>query len=235
LTPGPDPTSKGKTSNLLRADLHIHSAYSMDCSTSLDEIIERCNQTGINCVAIADHGTAEGSLALKKMDALNVIIAEEILTDYGEIIGLFLQETIPSGLSAEETVFKIKDQGGLVCIPHPFDVIRPSALKYECLVNIVDDIDVIEVFNARNHFTACNDKAKKFAREFNKLSSAGSDAHTANEIGKTYIEMPEFKNRDDFINSLSQGIIHGHLSSPFVHFNSTASKLKKRFIHYKES
>lgn len=226
---------KEKTNNLIRADLHIHSFYSMDCSTSFKEIIERCNQTGINCLAIADHGTADGSLALKKMDAINVIVAEEILTDYGEIIGLFLQETIPSGLSAEKTVSRIKEQNGLVCIPHPFDVIRPSALKYECLINIVEDIDIIEVFNARNHFSACNDKAKKFARQFNKLSSAGSDAHTANEIGKTYVEMPEFKTREDFINSLSQGIIHGQLSSPFVHFNSTASKIKKRFIHNKES
>lgn len=220
---------------MLHVDLHIHSIYSMDCSTSLDEIIRRCNQTGINCVAIADHGTAEGSLALQKMDALNVIIAEEILTDYGEIMGLFLQETIPSGLSAEETVSRIKEQNGLVCIPHPFDIIRPSALRYECLINIMDDVDIIEVFNARNHFPACNHKAELLAKQFNKLCGAGSDAHTANEIGKTFIEMPEFNNRDDFIYSISQGTIHGHLSSPLVHFSSTASKIKKHIIHNKES
>jgi predicted metal-dependent phosphoesterase TrpH len=219
---------------LLHVDLHVHTVYSMDCSTSLDEIVQRCKEKTIDCVAIADHGTTDGAFALKKMNSLKVIIAEEVLTPFGEIMGLFLKETIPSGLSAEDTVSRIKEQDGLVCIPHPFDIIRPSALKYECLINIIDEVDIIEVFNARNYFPTCNTKAEVLATQFDKLRSAGSDAHTAQEIGKTYIEMPEFETKEDFLKSIAQGTVHGQLSGPFVHFSSTASKIKKRFSHNKE-
>jgi predicted metal-dependent phosphoesterase TrpH len=219
---------------LLHVDLHVHTVYSMDCSTSLEEIVGRCNETGINCIAISDHGTTDGAHTLKNMASLKVIIAEEILTPYGEIMGMFLKETIPSGLSVEDAVNQIKKQSGLICIPHPFDIIRPSALKYENLISIIDDVDIIEVFNARNHFPGCNHKAEIFASKFNKLCSAGSDAHTAQEIGNTYVEMPDFNTKDEFIKSLSQGRIHGKLSSPLVHFDSTSSKIKKRFTHSKE-
>jgi predicted metal-dependent phosphoesterase TrpH len=205
----------------------------MDCSTTLEEIVDRCKKTGINCIAISDHGTADGALKFKNIDFPKIIVAEEILTTHGEIMGLFLKDTIPSGMSAEDTVTHIKQQNGLVCIPHPFDIVRPSALKYECLINIIEDVDIIEVFNARNHFSSCNQKAELLASQFDKLRSAGSDAHTAQEIGKTYIEMPDFDTKEDFLKSLAQGTIHGKMASPLVHFNSTANKIKKRLGHKK--
>ena len=118
---------------MLKADFHIHTRYSMDCNTPLDKLIERCIERGVNCVAIADHGTAEGALKLKEMAPFKIIIAEEILTPEGEIMGMFLQETIASGLSVEETLSRIKAQDGLVCIPHPFDRFRPSAMRLETL------------------------------------------------------------------------------------------------------
>jgi hypothetical protein len=101
----------------------------MDCDTPLEKIINRCLEVGINCVAIADHGTAEGALKMQGIAPFSVIVAEEILTPHGEIMGMFLKETIPSGLSIEETISRIRAQDGLVNIPHPFEVIRHSSLN----------------------------------------------------------------------------------------------------------
>ena len=95
----------------------------------LEKIIERCQKVGINCIALCDHGTAEGALKMREIAPFTVIVAEEILTPYGEIMGMFLEETIPSGLSVPETIARIRAQGGLVCIPHPFDTFRHSALR----------------------------------------------------------------------------------------------------------
>ncbi|UCD53775.1 MAG: PHP domain-containing protein, partial [Dehalococcoidia bacterium] len=113
---------------MLKADLHIHTEYSMDCGMPLEQIISRCLEMGINCIAISDHGTAEGALKMQSVAPFPVIVAEEILTSHGEIMGMFLKETIPSGLSVEQTVSQIKAQGALVNIPHPYDIFRQSTL-----------------------------------------------------------------------------------------------------------
>ena len=114
-----------RLTKLLKADLHIHTEYSMDCNMPLKKIINRCLETGVNCIAIADHGTIEGALKMQTIAPFPVIVAEEILTLHGEIMGMFLTEGIPSGLSVEQTMSRIKAQGALVCIPHPFDIFRP--------------------------------------------------------------------------------------------------------------
>jgi predicted metal-dependent phosphoesterase TrpH len=213
---------------LLKADLHIHTKYSIDCTTPLEKIISRCLELGINCIAIADHGTAEGGLKMQAMAPFPVIVAEEILTPYGEIMGMFLKETIPSGLSVEETISRIRAQGGLVNIPHPFDSIRHSALNGKIVEEIVEHIDLMEVFNARSLFTADSTKAQAFAQKHGIVQSAGSDAHTLPEIGNAYVEMPEFNGRDDFLQALAQGKIHGHRTNPAVHFFSNWARLKKQ-------
>ncbi len=141
---------------MLKADLHIHSCYSMDSQTPLDKIIERCQQLGINCIAIADHGTAQGGLELQKIAPFKVIVAEEILTTDGEIMGMFLKETIKSEndarLTPQEAIKRIREQGALVNIPHPFETIRGSALKDETIDAIAGDIDLMEVLNSRSPF-----------------------------------------------------------------------------------
>jgi len=200
---------------MLKADLHIHTVYSMDCSTPLEQVIERCLEIGINCIAIADHGTAEGALKAQNLAPFPVIVAEEILTPYGEIMGMFLKETIPSGLSVNETISRIKAQDGLVCTPHPFDTFTRSGLGGQILAEIAGQIDVVEVFNA-------------FARKHGIPGSAGSDAHTRYEIGNAYVEMPEFNGKDDFLQALARGKICGHRSSPLVHFASTWNRLRKQ-------
>ncbi|MFC1905796.1 PHP domain-containing protein [Chloroflexota bacterium] len=213
---------------MVKADLHIHTAYSMDCATSLDEIITRCVKLDINCLAITDHGTINGALKMKGLAPFTIIVSEEIVTPYGEVIGMFLTEKVPSGLSVEETIKLIKDQDGLVCIPHPCDRLRTSSfIDNNKLGEISPLIDIIEVFNARSLCPGSRARANKLAQNLGKVSSAGSDAHTAAEIGSVYIEMPEFINQSEFIKSLAQGRICGHKSNPLVHLASTLNKFNR--------
>jgi predicted metal-dependent phosphoesterase TrpH len=215
---------------LLKADLHIHTEYSMDCNTPLEKIISRCLELGINCIAIADHGTTEGALKMQAIAPFTVIVAEEILTHHGEIMGMFLKETIPSGLSVEETLSRIKAQGGLVNIPHPFETIRGSALNGKVMEEIAGQIDVVEVLNSRSPLAANSAKAQAFAQKHGIAQGAGSDAHTIYEIGRAYVEMPNFSDRNEFLQALVQGKIHGRRSSPILRLFSTWAKLKNQYL-----
>ncbi|MBI2831659.1 MAG: PHP domain-containing protein [Chloroflexi bacterium] len=211
---------------LLKADLHVHSEYSMDCRMPLEQIIKKCQERGISCVAIADHGTAEGGLKMQKIAPFKVIAAEEILTPHGEIMGMFLQETIPSHISVDDALRQIKAQGGLVCIPHPFGTLRGSALRQEVIEEIVDQIDVIEVFNARAFVPWDAAKARNFALKHAIPGSAGSDSHTLPEIGNAYIEIADFNGKDGFLRVLKAGRVSGHLSSPLFRFNSVSARIR---------
>ncbi|GAI00151.1 unnamed protein product, partial [marine sediment metagenome] len=148
-----------------------------------------------------------------------VIVAEEILTPDGEIMGMFLKEGIPSGLSVKETISRIKAQDALVSIPHPFDIFRRSALDGKIIEELAEQIDVIEVFNSRNLLYRSSAKAQIFAQKYGIPGSAGSDAHTHYEIGNAYVEMPEFNDKDDFLNALAKGRIFGRRTNPLVHLN----------------
>ncbi len=216
---------------MIKVDLHIHTQYSMDCGISLKDLISRCLELKIDCVAIADHGTIDGAVALKSMAPFKVIVAEEILTPQGEIMGMFLKETIPSGLSVAETVAEIKAQGGLVCIPHPFDPFRGSALDRKIVERLAAEgqIDLLEVINSRSLLQRPLKQSRTFARKYGIIQSAGSDAHSIPEIGNAYVEMAEFDGRDSFLGALAEGQVRGRRTNPLVHFHSLAQRLKTRF------
>ncbi|OGO60691.1 MAG: hypothetical protein A2Z36_01945 [Chloroflexi bacterium RBG_19FT_COMBO_48_23] len=213
---------------MIKADLHIHTTYSMDCTMPLEKIISRCLEVGINCLGVADHNTIAGALKLKEMAPFSIIVGEEILTLNGEVIGFFLTQEIPSKLSIEETVAQIKAQNGLVCIPHPYDRLRVSVFRDEIFEGIMPDVDIIEVFNARSLSPGSSTKAAQLVQKYGKLASAGSDAHTLPEIGNAYVEMPNFNDKEEFLASLAKGKISGNKSSPTAYFVSTWNKLKKR-------
>ncbi|MBE0431443.1 MAG: PHP domain-containing protein [Dehalococcoidia bacterium] len=217
---------------MIRADLHVHTCYSLDCLTPLEQIVERCLQLGLNCVAIADHNTIAGALKLKEIAPFRVIVAEEILTPAGEIMGLFLSEEIPPGLSPGETIAQIRSQGGLVAIPHPFG--RPLPRNSHSLTSpeVLSGVDIIETLNARTPSSNGIDRAWRLAREYGKAASAGSDAHTIGEIGRAYVEMPEFEGPDDFLDCLAQGRILGQKSSALVHLASMWARIRKRIAGY---
>jgi hypothetical protein len=157
-----------------------------------------------------------------------VIVAEEVKTSQGEIIGLFLKEAIPPGLSPEETVRRIKEQGGLVCLPHPFDRMRREPLRSAARENILSSIDIVEAFNSRTTFAADNTRARRFAEANGLAMSAGSDAHSLWEVGSAYVEMAEFETPQQFLEALRQGKIVGRRSVPLVHLISAWAKLRHR-------
>jgi len=200
----------------------------MDCNTPLAKIIDRCRALGINCVAIADHGTIEGALEMQRLAPFTVIVAEEILTPDGEIMGMFLKENVPNGLSVEQTIAQIRAQDGIVCIPHAFDMLRPSALGEKIVEKIAHEIEVIEVFNSRSLLLRSSEKAQAFAAKYGIAQSAGSDAHTLGEIGNAYVEMPKFSGKDDFLQALAKGRVIGRRTNPITHFSSAWNKIKNR-------
>jgi predicted metal-dependent phosphoesterase TrpH len=212
---------------MLKADLHVHSNHSYDCRNKLEDIIKRCLETGIDCIAVADHGTAEGALKIQKLAPFYVIVAEEILTPCGEVIGMFLKKTIPSKIPFSEAVLRIREQDGLVCIPHPFDKPNRHGLGRKNLEQFIDDIDIIEVFNARSPLPWFSKTSRAFACKHGKTKSAGSDAHTIREIGSTYIEMPQFTDKRDFLSALEKGTIHGKITNPFVLLGGPWASIRK--------
>ncbi len=212
---------------MLKADLHIHTRYSMDCDTPLDKIVSRCLELGINCIAISDHGTVEGALIMQELAPFKVIVAEEVMTDKGEIMGMFLKETIPSYQPMIDVIHQIKVQGGLVCAQHPFDSVLRPGMGEKVVKEIAEYLDLVEVFNARSPLAASSKKSLAFAEAHNLPTSAGSDAHYLEEIGNAFIEMPEFTDKESFLKSLTQGKIGGHLAGPLVHFKRFTRILKK--------
>ena len=213
---------------MIKADLHIHTCYSIDCLMPLEQIVERCLELGINCIAVADHNTIRGALKLKEIAPFRVIVAEEILTPAGEIMGLFLNEAVPKGLSPHEAISQIRSQGGLVGIPHPFG--RPFFWNGDTLTSaeVLSRVDIVETLNARTPSSRSIARAWRLAKEHGKVASAGSDAHTPGEIGRAYVEMPEFDGPDDFLSCLAQGRVLGRKSSSLVHLSSVWARIRKR-------
>ena len=220
---------------MLKVDLHVHTAFSFDSSMSVERVIERCLEVGINCLAVTDHNTITGALKMREIAPFPIIVGEEVLTTEGEIIGFFLTEEIPSGLPPQEVVSRIKAQGGLVCIPHPFDHLRSSALKNHAIEALLPQIDIMEVFNSRTVLSSDSREACRFAQTHGLLASAGSDAHTPGEIGNAYVEIPPFNGQDEFLSALAHGKITGHRAHPWVHIFSIWARLRKKLRREKES
>lgn len=216
---------------MLKADLHVHTRLSVDSNMSYDQLIAACQHKGINCVAVADHGTTRAARALSKLAPFKIIVCEEVRTPYGEIMGMFLQEDIPDKITVGETIEAIRKQGGLICIPHPYDRVRPSAFRnVRVLESIVDSVDIIEVFNSRSLYPGITKKAKDLALRHNKIMSVGSDAHSPSEVGYAYVEMDDFNTQEDFLAALSKARLHGRKSSPLIHVISSAARLSKKHL-----
>jgi len=214
----------------VKVDLHVHTRFSNDSLTILQDVIYWAQRRGMGALAITDHNTIEGAHLLSEISPIPIIVGEEILTRDGEVSGLFLQEAIPPNLDTQQTIDLIHEQGGLAYVPHPLDRLRSSALAFDTLIEIVDSLDFIEILNARVTFSLDNRLAEALAEAHHLLKSAGSDAHQGGEIGHAYVEMPPFDDAASFLASLSQGVICGKISSPLVHMGSTYAKVAKEIM-----
>jgi len=212
-----------------RVETHCHSTWSPDSRTSLATILRLCRERDITRIAITDHNTAEGALALKRLAPELVIVGEEVMTTQGELLAWYLQESVPPGLTPAETIRRLRDQGAIISVSHPFDRFRHGAWRQEQLEGIVEQVDAIEVFNARCLRMEDNRRAQAFARAHGLPGSVGSDAHSAPEYGRALQLMRPFAHDpQDFLDALRTAGQLRRASSPLVHFNSMAARWVKR-------
>jgi predicted metal-dependent phosphoesterase TrpH len=185
---------------MLRVDLHLHSHYSHDGKSSLAELIARARDSGLDRIALTDHNTVEGALALVRVAPQLAIAGEEIKTLEGEVIGLFISRRVPPFLAPEEAMDLIHGMGGLTYVPHPLDRHRANFLP-ERVVNLVNRIDIIETYNPWADASA-NRAAAQLAEDLGKVAATGSDSHAADELGRSWMEMDEYSDVEDFLEKL---------------------------------
>ncbi|HWC25677.1 MAG TPA: PHP domain-containing protein [Solirubrobacteraceae bacterium] len=197
-------------------DLHMHTDHSNDCATPVEVLLATAREQGLGAIAVTDHNEISGALEARAKAAefgVKVIVSEEVKTaDQGEVIGLFIEEKIPRGMSLAETVAEIKRQGGLVYVPHPFDRMH-AVPDYEHLLTIVEEIDLIEVYNPRVAIGSFNEEAQRFAAKYRILAAAGSDSHVAQGLGSVRVRMADFEGPREFLEALREAEIHTRPSS----------------------
>lgn len=132
-----------------KVDLHSHTIFSRDCLTHPEAVIARARAIGLDKLAITEHNNLEGALYMKSLAPDLIIVGEEVKTTHGEIIGYFVSEAVPKGLSPQETIRRLRAQGAVISIPHPLDTLRRSAMGLANVLTIIDDVDALEVRNAR--------------------------------------------------------------------------------------
>jgi predicted metal-dependent phosphoesterase TrpH/glycosyltransferase involved in cell wall biosynthesis len=201
-------------------DLHMHTDHSPDCATSVETLLATARDVGLGAIAITDHNEVSGAHAAREIAddfGVKVIVAEEVKTaGQGEVIGLFLEERIPRGMTMAETIAEIHRQGGLVYVPHPFDRLH-SVPDYEHLLDIVEQIDILEVFNPRVALTAFNEEAERFATKYRIVPGAGSDSHVAQGLGSVMIRLHDFDGPQEFLEAMrSADIVRKHKNLVYV-------------------
>ncbi len=199
----------------IRVDLHSHTMHSGDSTTTYDEIEEAVLHAGLDVVCITDHNAVRGAQELVDRLPCRVIVGEELRTHHGEVIGLFLTERVPMGIPPREAAERIRAQGGLVYVPHPFDPIRRNLVQ-PALDDLVGAglVDALETFNAKTSLQHLNRQAADYAAAHDLAPGAGSDAHVPDALGSAYVEMPDFDSPAQFLDSLRRGRVVGHHCDP---------------------
>ena len=211
----------------MRVDMHIHTRASFDCLTDPEVMLRVATARGIQRVCVTDHNEIDAALSLRDRHPDRVIVGEEVKTaERVDVIGLFIEEKIPKGTPALETCERIRAQGGLVYVPHPFVGGKGGAGRI--LLTIGDLVHIIEGFNARVHQPKHNERAMLWARNANVPVGAGSDAHTLREVGRAFVDVPSFDlDATSFLDALQHGTIRGRRSRRYVHVFSTWAKVRK--------
>jgi len=211
------------------ADFHVHTRFSRDSILSEDKFIRFALERGLTHVAVTNHNNVEGAIAVRDRAAalgldeqLTVILGEEVSTSDGEVVGLFLERTIPRGLTAEQTADEIHAQGGLVSIPHPFDPFRASHIRQAPLEGLAaaGKIDMLEVFNSRVTFSRHNERAAEFAARHGIAGIACSDSHSAFEVAMSFNALPAFATADELREGLAENEWHGSRSTVLIHLTT---------------
>ncbi len=200
-----------RSAGTIRVDMHSHTMWSGDCTTTPDELAAGLQACAIDVVCITDHNATAGAFELQNDLPCRVVVGEEIRIGQGELIGLFLSERLPTGMSVIDTAKAIREQGGLVYVPHPFDPMRnclaPSDIDRLVAAGLVD---ALEAYNAKTSLRSLQRQAADYAAANNLAAGAGSDAHVPDAFGAAYVEMADFVDAQSFLTSLRGGRIAGH-------------------------
>ena len=209
---GGDPEARERIAGraLIDVDLHMHTDHSSDCATPVEALLATARAQGLDAIAVTDHNEISGAQAAHALAAeygVKVIVGEEVKTgSQGEVIGLFLTGKIARGMTLAETVAEIRRQGGVVYVPHPFDRMH-AVPDYEHLLEIIEHVDAIEVYNPRVAIGSFNEEAARFAAKYRIPAGAGSDAHVAQGLGSVRVRMRDFDGPDEFLESLREADI----------------------------
>jgi hypothetical protein len=209
-------------------ELHSHTLWSKDCIVPFDRIVEICRQRGIDRIAITDHNTADSALAFSRLAPDLVIVGEEIMTTQGELLGYFMQETIPAGLTPGETIRRLRAQGAVISVSHPYDRLRKGAWVEADLLAILDQVDAIETFNARCIYAEDNVRARHLAESRHLVGTVGSDAHSRVEYGRATMQMLPFTDATSFLAALREASSTERYSSWLVHGSSSTAKWTRK-------
>ena len=213
---------------MVRVEFHSHTSFSKDSLTTPEQLVKACHRKNIQRVVVTDHNTIAGALACQALDPNLVIVGEEIMTTKGEILASFVKEEIPAGLSPEETIRRLKEQGAFINVSHPFDIYRGGHWNEQDLLEILPDVDAIEVFNSRCFLPEFNHQAKKFAEEHNIPGTVGSDAHGTIELGRAILLLEQFDSPDELRKVIRRGIPKVRWSPPWFHLISRYAVYRKK-------
>jgi predicted metal-dependent phosphoesterase TrpH len=213
---------------MLRVEFHCHTKFSRDSLLSPETLLAACRRKGIQRVVVTDHNTIRGARRAYEIDPQMVVIGEEIMTLQGELLAAFVSDEIPPGLPAVETIERLRAQGAFISVSHPFDRHRKGHWQPGELEEIAPLVDAIETFNARCVLPRFNAEAAAFARRHGLPGTAGSDAHTACELGRASMLLPEFNDAQGLRQALEQVEFQVRLSSPLVHLSSRYAVWRKK-------
>ena len=218
----------------MRVELHVHTCYSKDSLVDISRLLAHCRKIGIDRIAITDHNEIDGALEAYQIAPDRVIVGEEIQTTQGELLGYFMQERVPSELEPMEAIRRLKAQGAVISVAHPFDSIRGQHWAFDELEKITPYIDAIETYNARCLTEGPNQQAAIFARDHNLLATVGSDAHSLKEVGQASLWMAPFNGPVAFKAALKTVEMDTRLSPAFVHLFSRFAVYRKKIAQLRD-
>jgi hypothetical protein len=211
----------------LKVEFHCHTIFSKDSLTSPIDLVKACRRKGIDRVVVTDHNTIAGARAAQAIDPDLVIVGEEIMTTRGEILAAFVSEEIPKGLTPEETIHRLKDQGAFISVSHPFDRWRSGHWQEADLLEILSHVDAIEVYNSRCMLPQFNQEAQQLAESHDLAGTVGSDAHAAFELGQSLMVLEPFEGAEGLRNVIRRGIPRVRRSPAWVRLISRYAVLYK--------
>ena len=212
----------------LLVEFHCHTNASKDSLTRPEELTAAARAKGIDRLIITDHNTIAGARLAQQIDPNLVIVGEEILTTRGEILAAFVTEEIPAGLTPQETIRRLKEQGAFISVSHPFDRMREGGWAEEDLLEILPLVDAIEVYNSRCMLPQFNREAKRFAEKHNLPSTVGSDAHAAFELGRSLLLLEQFEGPEGMRKVIRNANFETRWSPPWFHLSSRYATIRKK-------